>query len=114
MERVRQLILTLKSERWLKIMFAYIEIIDSEEKVSYGYSNFSFSNGVLSIRPIKGMLGTSTQNIPIKEITDIKEDTYYGWNRISFKFANKTYSFLYSGYGEFDYLKEHLMAEIMA
>jgi len=114
MERVRQLILTLKSERWMKIMFAYVEIIDSEEKVSYGYSNFSFSKGVLSIRPIKGMLGTSTQNIPIKEITNIKEDTYYGWNRISFNFANKTYSFLYSGYGEFDYLKEHLMAEIMA
>lgn len=95
-------------------MFAYIEIIQNNSSVSYGYSNFSFKDGVLTIKPLKGMDRSSTQKIDVAKITDIKEDTYYSWNRIQFNYGNDQYAFLYSGFGEYDYLKKNLMTEIMA
>lgn len=95
-------------------MFAYIEVIKNNVSVSYGYSNFSFSNGVLSIKPLQGMKHSIAERIPIDEITNIAEDTYYGWNRIKFNYDNTQFVFLYSGFGEFDYLKENLMATILA
>lgn len=95
-------------------MFAYIEIIKNNSSVSYGYSNFSFENGTLSIKPLKGMLHSKQENLDVSKITDIEEGTYYSWNRIQFRYNGDQYSFLYSGFGEYDYLKKNLMSEIMA
>ncbi|MQS75188.1 hypothetical protein [Companilactobacillus halodurans] len=95
-------------------MFAYIQIIDSQNKVSYGYVNFAFSNDVLSITTLKGMKHSPVIKIPISQISDISEDNYYSWNRIKFTYNKEQYSFIYSGFGEFDYLKEHLMQSILA
>ncbi|KRN99050.1 hypothetical protein [Companilactobacillus kimchiensis] len=95
-------------------MFAYIEIIKGNESVSYGYSNFSFSNGILTIKPLDGMLHSSTEKIEVSKIANIKESMYYSWNRIQFDYNNNQYAFLYSGFGEYDYLKKNLMTEIMA
>lgn len=95
-------------------MFAYIQVIKNNSSISYGYSNFSISNGILSIKQLQGMKHSTTERISIDKITNIKEDSYYGWNRIKFDYNDAQFVFLYSGFGEFDYLKESLMATILA
>ncbi|PMD73836.1 hypothetical protein [Companilactobacillus nuruki] len=95
-------------------MFAYIEVIQNNSSVSYGYSNFSFSGNLLSIKPLKGMKQSGQIDIFVDQITKVSEDTYYSWNRIKFDYRDSHFVFLYSGFGEFDYLKEHLITEIMA
>lgn len=101
-------------ERNVKVMFAYIQIIQKDSSVSYGYVSFKISKDTLSISSLKGLINTDQINIPINQISDIKEDNYYGWNRIKFNYNNTQYIFLYSGYGEFDYLKETMLEVSMA
>ncbi len=95
-------------------MFAYIEVINNNSSVSYGYSNFYFSDGTLTIKPVKGLLRSSTKKIDISKITNVQDGMYYSWNRIQFDYENDRYAFIYSGFGEYDYLKRNLMSEIMA
>lgn len=99
-------------ERDVKIMFAYIQIINQKSGINYGYVSFKFSNNNLYISALKGIVNTDKITIPISEITDIDEDTYYGWNRIKFNYNGKRFIFLYSGYSEFDYLRENMMETI--
>lgn len=89
-------------------MFAYIQIIDQKSGVSYGYVSFKFSNHNLYISSLKGVVNIDKITVPVSEIKDVAEDTYYGWNRIKFNYNGKRFIFLYSGYGEFDYLKENM------
>ena len=95
-------------------MFAYIEILTNNQSTKFGYSNFSFSKSTLTIKPLKGATGNQSIHIPISEITNIEEDNYFGWNQVKFDFEETQFIFLYSGYGEYDYLKENLMTAIMA
>lgn len=91
-------------------MFAYVEIIDEQGKTTYNYVNFEISDGLLSIKPLKGMLPVHLSVIPISQIKDISENKYYGWNTISFTHGKNKYVFTYSGFGGEDYLREHLLA----
>ncbi|WP_143442718.1 hypothetical protein [Companilactobacillus kimchii] len=95
-------------------MFAYIEIINNQSKSEFSYVNFEIKDNLLSIKPLKGILPADKIKIPLDQITDINSDDYYGWDKIEFIFNHQKYIFLYSGYGEYDYLKEHLISAIMA
>lgn len=55
-------------------MFAYVEIIDEQGKTTYNYVNFEISDGLLSIKPLKGMLPVHLSVIPISQIKDISEN----------------------------------------
>jgi len=111
---VRRNIVMVNQERSVKNMFSYIEIINNKSEAVFNYVNFEITKNILSIKPVKGLLSATTIKIPLKEITDIHDGNYYGWNRIQFTYNDKKYIFIYSGYGEFDYLKENLLASIMA
>lgn len=110
MKPVRQAIVKSNQERSVNNMFAYVEMINNKMESTYSYVEFEISKGKLSIKPLKGMLPSHFTNIPISEIEDIRENGYYGWNRISFDFEDEKYIFVYSGYGGNDYLREHLLS----
>ncbi|CAJ2236893.1 hypothetical protein [Companilactobacillus paralimentarius] len=95
-------------------MFAYIEIINNQSKSDFSYVNFEIKDNLLSIKPLKGILPATKIRISLDQITDVHSSDYYGWDKIEFNFNRQKYIFLYSGYGEYDYLKEHLMSAIMA
>ncbi|MFC6175657.1 hypothetical protein ACFQAV_02350 [Companilactobacillus huachuanensis] len=90
-------------------MFAYIQVIDQKLGISYGYVSFKFSNHNLYISSLKGVVNIDKITVPVSEIKNITEDSYYGWNRIKFNYNGKRFIFLYSGYGEFDYLKDNML-----
>lgn len=93
-------------------MFTYIEIINSQSKSTFSFVNFEIINNTLTIKPLKGMRMASALKIPISQITNIHEDIYYGSQRIQFEYNHQKYIFIYSGYGEFDYLKENLKTAV--
>ncbi|WP_119325854.1 hypothetical protein [Companilactobacillus musae] len=95
-------------------MFAYVQIINQNTGIKYGYVQFKFTKGMLKISALKGLTKSDAISIPITEISTIQEDNYYGWNRIKFNYKDIQYIFLYSGYGEFDYLRENISEPVIA
>jgi len=94
-------------------MFAYVQIFKGKNNVSYGYVDLSFTKDALVISTLKGDLHHSIR-VPIKEMTDIVTDKYEGWNQVKFTCNDLKYSITYSGYGGYDYVKNHLMADLLA
>jgi hypothetical protein len=93
-------------------MFAYVQIINQNSGIKYGYVQFKFSKGMLKLSALQGLSKSDAIAIPIAEVTAVKEDNYYGWNRIKFNYKDIQFVFLYSGYGEFDYLRENILEAV--
>lgn len=94
-------------------MFAYVQIFNGKNNVSYGYVDLSFSKNVLSVSALKGNLREHNIKIPASEISDISSGKYQSWNQMSFMYQGLKYVFIYSSYGGYNYLEDHLMTEMI-
>ncbi|WP_148299175.1 hypothetical protein [Companilactobacillus paralimentarius] len=103
----------MNSERKVTKMFAYVQIFNGKNNVSYGYVDLSFSKNVLSVSALKGNLREHNIKIPASEISDISSGKYQSWNQMSFMYQGLKYVFIYSGYGGYNYLEDHLMTEMI-
>lgn len=112
-KRVRGSTLYVDQERKVTVMFAYVQIFDGKDNVSHGYVDLSFAKNVLSISGLKGNLRKRVIEIPADQISGIESGKYQSWNRMSFMYQGLKYVFVYSGYGGYNYLEEHLMTEMM-
>ena len=89
-------------------MFAYIQIIDKNNKVLNGYAAFEFVEGVLTLSFMNGIRKTVRVKIPPNKVTNLEENHQLG-SRITFDYDDKHYIFLDSGYGEARFLKENIV-----
>ncbi|MCH4008531.1 hypothetical protein [Companilactobacillus sp.] len=92
-------------------MFAYIQIIDENNKTFNGYAAFEFIDGILTLSFMTGLRRTVRVKIPISEVEHLTENQDFG-SRISFDYDQKHYIFLDSGYGESQFLKENFLETI--
>ncbi|MFC6175659.1 hypothetical protein ACFQAV_02360 [Companilactobacillus huachuanensis] len=95
-------------------MYTYIQIIDKDSKVFKGYVFYNIENEQLSMTIVRGMKALHRINIPFSKIVDLQINKFYGEDRISFIYQGKKYSFLYTGYGEEQYLEQHLLKTMKA
>lgn len=91
------------------IMFSYIEIIGNDLQHPFmGFVDYEFKHNVFSMTLVRGMRRLSHIIIPLSEVTDIKVERIYGADRISFTCDSKEYVFINTGFGENDYLIDHV------
>lgn len=92
-------------------MFAYIQIIDENNKILNGYAAFEFVGGTLSLALMNGLRKTFRVKIPVSKVTNLSENDDFG-SKISFDYDGKHYIFLDSGYGESRFLKENMLTAV--
>jgi len=90
-------------------MFTYIQIIGRDTDTFKGYVDYEFNKDTLSMTLVRGMRKLHRIMIPFSEITDLTIDKFYGENRVNFIYEGKKYSFVNSGYGESQYLEQHIL-----
>ncbi|GEO64215.1 hypothetical protein [Companilactobacillus nantensis] len=95
-------------------MYTYIQIIDAGGKAFKGYVVYEIKDGILSMTLVRGMKALHHIDIPFSKMIDLKIDQFYGEDRISFIYQAKKYSFIYTGYGEEQYLEHHLLKAVNA
>lgn len=95
-------------------MFTYIQITDRDSETFKGYIDYEFDKDRLSMTLVRGMKKLHRINIPFSEITDLNIDKFYGEDRINFVYNAKKYSLINTGYGESQYLMNHILKAVEA